>query len=268
MTFALSKLLWALVQPGNLLLILLVCGSVGLLAKRRRLGTALVASSAAGFLAIALLPIGQWLLIPLENRFPPVEEVPERIDGMVVLGGSLDAEVSMSRRQAALREAAERLTGAIELARARPNARLIFSGGIGRLTGEASEAVAVEQFWRAQGVPSARVTFERESRNTYENAGLSKRVADPQVGERWLLVTSAAHMPRAVGVFRAIGWPVIAYPVDFRTTGRLELRELVDGWLQLDFSERLIELDQAARSWIGLVTYRLMGRTDALLPAP
>jgi uncharacterized SAM-binding protein YcdF (DUF218 family) len=112
------------------------------------------------------------------------------------------------------------------------------------------------------------VTLESESRNTYENAVLSKRVVAPQSGERWLLVTSAAHMPRAVGVFRAIGWRVIAYPVDFRTTGRLELRELLDGWLQLDFSEPLIELDHAARSWIGLVAYWLMGRTDALLPAP
>lgn len=268
MTFALSKLLWALVQPGNLLLILLVCGAVGLLAKRRRLGTPLVAFSAAGFLAIALLPIGQWLLIPLESRFPPVEKVPERIDGIVVLGGSIDPEISISRRQAALSESAERLTGAIELARARPEARLIFSGGIGRLAGEASEAVAVEQFWRVQGAPSERMEFESASRNTYENAVLSKRLADPQAGERWLLVTSAAHMPRAVGVFRAIGWPVMAYPVDFRTTGRLELRELLDGWLQLDFSGRLIELDQAARSWIGLLAYRLMGRTDALLPAP
>jgi uncharacterized SAM-binding protein YcdF (DUF218 family) len=108
MTFALSKLLWALVQPGNLLLILLVCGAVGLLAGRWRLGTALVVPSAAGFLLSALLPVGQWLLIPLENRFPPVERVPERIDGIVVLGGSLDSEVSINRRQAALKDSAER----------------------------------------------------------------------------------------------------------------------------------------------------------------
>ena len=269
MTFVLSKLLWTLFRPGNLLLILLVCGAVGLLTGRRRLGTTLVVLGAAGCLLIALLPIGQWLLIPLENRFPAVERIPAPVDGIVVLGGPIDPEISAGRRQVALDQSAERLTSAIELARAYPEARLVFSGGISRLAGgTTSEAVAAEQFWRAQGMPAGRIVFEGESRNTHENAVLSKRLADPRPGERWVLVTSAAHMPRAIGVFRAIDWPVIAYPVDFRTTGRLDLKELPEVWLDLDFSERLSELDHAARSWVGLVAYWSMGYTSSLLPGP
>ena len=269
MTFVLSKLLWTLFQPGNLLLILLVCGAVGLLAGRRRLGTALVVLSAAAFVLITLLPIGQWLLIPLENRFPAVERIPPPVDGIVVLGGPIDPEISAGRRQVALDQSTERLTSAIELARAHPEARLVFSGGISRLAGgTTSEAVVAEQFWRIQGMPAGRIAFEGQSRNTHENAVRSKRLADPRPGERWLLVTSAAHMPRAIGVFRAIDWPVIAYPVDFRTTGRLNLKELPDEWLDLDFSEGLSDLDHAAKSWVGLVAYWLMGYTSSLLPDP
>jgi uncharacterized SAM-binding protein YcdF (DUF218 family) len=267
MTFVLSKLLWALFQPGNVLLILLVGGAAGLLAGRRRLGTALVALSASCCLLITLLPIGSWLLIPLENRFPAVERIPERVDGILVLGGPIDPEISAARRQVALNESAERLTRAIELARAYSRARVVFSGGISRLAGGTTgEAAVAEQFWRDQAMPAERIAFEGQSRNTHENAVLAKRLADPEPGERWLLVTSAAHMPRAVGVFRASGWPVVAYPVDFQTTGRLDRGELLDGWLQFDFSERLSELDHAAKSWVGLVAYWLMGYT--LLPGP
>jgi uncharacterized SAM-binding protein YcdF (DUF218 family) len=106
------------------------------------------------------------------------------------------------------------------------------------------------------------VIFEDRSRNTYENAVLSKALAGPAEGERWLLVTSAAHMPRSVGVFRQAGWPVIAYPVDFRTSDEI-------GFLQMpDAAQRWAELDQAIKSWVGLVAYWLTGRTSALFPAP
>ena len=69
-------------------------------------------------------------------------------------------------------------------------------------------------------------------------------------------------MPRSVGVFRRAGWPVIAYPVDYLTRGQ---GALTPGFA---FLAGLDGLEKGAREWTGLIAYRLLGRTDALFPAP
>lgn len=107
-----------------------------------------------------------------------------------------------------------------------------------------------------------RVILEDRSRNTYENATLSKEVVSPAADQCWLLITSAHHMPRAVGVFRRVGWSVTGYPVDYRTTGTLNL------WETPDLGDRLQQFDLAIHAWLGLLAYRLMDRTSELLPGP
>lgn len=104
--------------------------------------------------------------------------------------------------------------------------------------------------------------FKGQARNTYENAPLAKPLATPEPGERWLLVTSASPMPRAVGAFRQIGWPVIPCPVDYRASGELNLMAAPDA------GQRWRELAQAVQSWIGLIACWLTGRIPGLLPAP
>jgi uncharacterized SAM-binding protein YcdF (DUF218 family) len=113
------------------------------------------------------------------------------------------------------------------------------------------------------GFDVGRVRFEREARNTHENAVYTKRLADPQPGETWLLVTSAMHMPRTVGVFRAAGWNAIPFPVDFTTKQKFGLF-----YFGLPLSNRLSGIDAAAHEWIGLFVYRLLGYTDSILPGP
>lgn len=141
----------------------------------------------------------------------------------------------------------------------------MFSGGSSalRAAGENTESDTVRQALPALGISPDRVLFEGQSRNTAENAQLSKTLAQPKPGERWLLVTSAYHMPRAVGCFRTAGFEVTAYPVDFRTTG-------IDGlWKPYrSVSDGLADLDTGVREWLGLLVYYLSGRTDALWPAP
>ncbi|MGH6912823.1 MAG: YdcF family protein [Geminicoccales bacterium] len=266
--FALSKLFWVLVQPSNFLLLLLVIASAGLLLGYRSLGTWLLCGVTAVLVLITVLPIGSWLLIPIENRFPP-PDAPDDVDGVIMLGGALDVHTSAARAQAALNEAAERVTTLIELGTRYPDARLVISGGIGRLLGApVNPAETLKGFYRDQGFDVGRILFEDQSRNTYENAVFAKRRVQPAPGERWLLVTSAYHMPRSVGVFRQAGWPVIAYPVDYRTTGRPDLQRTLDQLVQPSVSDRLFELDLAIKAWVGLLAYRLMGRTSALFPAP
>ncbi len=267
MTFVASKLLWIVVAPGNLLLIVLVAGVIVAAWSRRRRGFGLIAAATAGLLVIAALPIGPWLTAPLEDRFPPIA-APARVDGIVVLGGSVDPGLSWSRGQITLVAAAGRVTETVVLARRFPEARVVISGGDGSLfPGGLSEATATRDLLVDLGVAAAeRIVVEGNSRNTYENAVMSHAAVQPKTGETWLLVTSALHMPRAVGCFRRVGWTIVPYPVDYRTTLKLTTSPGLQPGLLLADDLMLVTL--AVKEWLGLAAYYALGRTDALLPAP
>lgn len=260
MTFIFSKLFWAIAAPGNLLLLLLVTGVLRLMLSGRRHGVGLVILATLGLLAIAVLPIGQWALMPLEARFPQ-PHLPQQIAGIIVLGGAVEPGISRAHGQVALGDAAERIVELMALARRYPEAKLVLSGGEAALypNGD-SEASDTRTLLIEQGIAEKRIVTEDHSRNTFENAVLSRDLVQPQSGETWMLVTSAAHMPRAVGCFRHIGWDVLPFPVDYRTEAHPR-----PGFALL---ERLAPLDVAVKEWVGLVAYRLLGRIDNVLPAP
>lgn len=267
MSFVLSKVFWALTQPSNVLLLALLIAAT-LVGKKPVLARRLLRITVLVLLLVTLLPIGQWLILPMERRFPELAELPAKVDGIVVLGGGVDVEPSIGRDHLELNDAAERVTVSAEIARQRPDAKLIYSGFKGRLVDVSDEMPDIARFYARNGVEPTRVLIEDQSRNTYENALLSKGLADPAPGDVWLLVTSASHMPRALGVFRKIGWPVVAMPVDFRRPVRLEPRSYLSIIAQPHVSDRLGELDHAVKTWVGLVAYWLMGRTSALFPKP
>ena len=159
--------------------------------------------------------------------------------------------------------AAERMTEFVVLARRYPEAKLVFTGGQGSLVhGGTTEADVARRLFDALGVPEARVTYEDEARNTWENALLTRRLVEPKPGETWLLVTSASHMPRSVGAFRQAGWQVVPWPVNYRTGHGFAA--LYDA----PFLDRLQMFESGLREWLGLVVYRALGRSDALFPAP
>ena len=164
--------------------------------------------------------------------------------------------------------AGDRLVAMADLARRYPAATIIFTGGSGALIGARdSEADLIERNQATLGLPPDRVLYERQSRNTYENAVmthalLSSKNLLPQQSARWLLVTSALHMPRAMALFRAAGFDLEAYPVDWRTTPGF------DGALADESAAgRLRLFDMAMREWIGLIAARLLGHTHTLLIA-
>lgn len=262
MAFWMSKLFWAAAAPGNLLLLVLALGVLRRDGRRRRRGFRLVAAATAALLIIAAVPVGQWIAQPLERRFP-APELPPRVDGIIVLGGVVESGITHAHGQVALNDAAERLVEAVRLARRYPQAKLLMSGGDAALLPDADvapEADLMRDFMVQQGIEPARILVEGRSRNTFENAEFSRDLVRPQPGETWVLVTSAVHMPRAVGCFRHVGWQVVPYPVDFRTGAVAPPRFLL--------SEHLPLVDLAAKEWVGLVAYRLAGRIDAIFPAP
>ncbi|MBF0333714.1 MAG: YdcF family protein [Alphaproteobacteria bacterium] len=259
----LSKLAWLLLSPGNLLVVMVVAGAALSFCRFWRWGRGLVVASALLGGSAMALPVGDWLLLPLENRFPGNPPLPERIDGIVLLTGASDPEVAAARAQMAFNGAGERIAAFAMLAASHPEARLMIAGGSGDLLpASISEARADGRAAEALGIDHLRLTLEETSRDTFENAVMARELARPLPGESWVLVTSAAHMPRAVGAFRAVGWPVIPWPVDFRTTGAASLRGPADA------PESLARLGQALHEWLGLAAYRVAGRSDALFPAP
>jgi uncharacterized SAM-binding protein YcdF (DUF218 family) len=263
MAFHLSKLFWLVASPTSILTILLGVGLIAAAAGRRRGAIRCLGVAAALLLLVAILPLGAWLLLPLEERFDRPEPMPERVDGIILLGGAVQPSLSAARGVPALNDLAERLTAFLALARRHEDARLVFTGGSGALFGSPmSEAEVARDLLEGLGLPPERVTWEDRSRDTYENAVFSLALAEPRAGETWLLVTSAMHMPRAVGAFRAAGWPaLLPYPSDYLTKPRPDL-------LDFDLASGLFLLDRAAHEWTGLVAYRLMGRSTALFPAP
>jgi uncharacterized SAM-binding protein YcdF (DUF218 family) len=260
MSFVFGKLAWIVLKPGNLLALLFLSGLVLRLFGKRRTGRVLMGGALAVFAAAAVLPVGAWLIAPLENRFAqPV--LPERVDGIIVLGGAIEPGIAADRNTIALNGNAERLVAFAALARRYPNAKLVFTGGSASLVRpELKEADWLGPFLDAAGIPRERVIIERESRNTDDNARMSKALVKPQPGEVWVLITSARHMPRSVGIFRKQEWVVVPYPVDYVTT-----REV--GWrVGVDLAGGLAALDAAAYEWFGLAYYRLSGRIGDWFP--
>lgn len=255
MSFVLAKLAWAVLQPSNLLVLGLV---VALLLGWRRAALGLVAV----VVAVVVLPVGAWLLQPLEDRFPRPAGLPETVTGIIVLGGAQQSQLGRARGVLALNQHAERLVEGLALAYRHPEAVLVFSGWSASLVPDASEREVNELFLELLRFDGSRVRHEERSRNTWENAVQTRALVQPQPDEVWVLVTSAAHMPRAVGMFRTVGFPVVPWPVDYQTTGAAGVN------LRPDTAGGLAFLDDAVREWLALLAYRLMGRTDRLLPAP
>jgi uncharacterized SAM-binding protein YcdF (DUF218 family) len=264
MFFVVSKLLAFFEEPSN---VIILAGIVGLVLTRTRYarwGWRLAAAALVLIAVIGFLPVGRALTVALENRFPRWQDGGPPPAGIIVLGGAVSAYRLATRGEVGLTDAAERILVVPALARKFPEAKIIYSGGDpGLFTKRGSEATVIPALFESLGVPPERITLESRSRNTAENAIYSKALAAPKPGERWLLVTSAMHMPRAMGAFREAGFPVEAYPVDYKTNGWQDLRGVVGS-----LSAGLRQTDTALHEWIGLLAYRLTGKSSALLPGP
>jgi len=262
--FVLSKTIGVMLIPTNFLIGVGLLGVVLLVTRFARLGRKLMVASIVLLAIAGFSPVGNWLLYSLESRFPPWNPAHGAPDGIIVLGGSIDIGLSVAHDEPVVRNAADRIITVAALARQYPNARIVFTGGSANLiSNKAKEADYASALFESLGIAKTRLTMERQSRNTQENAEFTKKIVMPKPGERWLLVTSGYHMPRSVGLFRKAGFAVEAYPVDWRVGGRSDL---------LAFStiagEGLARTDLGLREWIGLVAYWATGKIDDLFPGP
>lgn len=249
-------------MPSNIAISMALVGTLMLFTRLARAGRRLLALACVLMLAIGISPLGRVMMIALEGRFPAWDASRGSPTGFIILGGSVSAEISIARKTTSLANSAERLTVVPLLASRYPDAKFVFTGGNASIFDGPAEADYVIPLFESFGVPGSRIAIENASRNTAENAEFTKKLVMPKPGERWVIVTSAFHMPRSIGTFRSAGFDVEAYPVDYRTTGG------DGGEIFQNFTSGFGFVDTATREFIGMLMYRLSGRSSELFPAP
>ena len=260
--FYLSKIFWLAAQPLSLAFIALLFAAVAGFAGWRRLGGTFTALSVLVLFVTLYTSAGAVALQALEDRFSRARPAPDNLSCMIVLGGAFETEVTTSRGGIEFNQAADRFVEALRLLRDHPQSRVLVSGGDGSLSGAyEGDAAASARFFSAFGLAADRLVKEATSRTTYENVVNTKDILTREKLEHCLLITSAFHMPRAVGLFRKAGIEVTPWPTDYRTAGTVGLT--------LDFSQPTANAQLTAtalREWIGLLAYFLSGRTSGLYP--
>lgn len=262
MTFLLSKFLWVFAEPSTLVAAVFLLVIPFLWTRWQRWARYPLLALALALVVVGTFRVGDYLMRPLEYRFP-VPPLPHQVDGIVLLGGFLNPPVSLWRQEPTLTPDATRLITFLTLANAYPHAKLVFTGGNSSVHPHGpTEAEVMRRLLADIGFDQSRMVYEDRARNTYENAAFTKALIHPSPGERWILITSAVNMPRAVGCFRQVGWDPIPYPTDYKGELATFLRT------GTPISAYLDEISLAVHEWIGLAVYHMLGRTDALFPKP
>ena len=255
MFFSLSKIFWAVFSPLTFIGLLFIAG-MGLLAlKKEKWGRRILYAGVTLFILAGFIPIGPNLVVFLETRYPMPDRLPDRVEGVIVLGGAINSERSQMMKQVSVGEYGERLTEMMKLSRIYPQARILYSGGEGRLIrGSASETEEVKKLLEDLKIPRDHFVFESQSRNTHENMKYSFDLVHPQAGEKWLLVTSAFHLPRSVAIFEKAGWDVIPYPAGYLEDNRYFL------FRDIDVLGNFYKLQVAMKEIVGIIAYSLTGK--------
>lgn len=253
--FWISKLAWFFVAPENLLVLLVVIGTILLWKQRIKAAKRLFTFLSLIVLIIGLFPVGEWLLYPLESKYKANPKL-EQVDGIIVLSGSIDATRSAMWQQTVVNDNAERILASLALVQKYPNAKLVYTGGSGKLSNQKHKgADAALKLYKEHGLNTTKMIFEREARNTSENVIFTKKLVNPKKNEKWLLITTGWHMPRSVGIFCKSDWAVIPYPVDFRSQPEKLFR------IEWSFSGHLRNLSIGIKEWLGRFAYSITGKS-------
>lgn len=255
MSLFLVKVLDFVLEPLGFGLLLMILG-LGVSAKQRAAGYALMATGAMALWILATPWMGETLIGSLESRFPPdsVETVPTA-DAIVVLGGGVGPTVP-PRLYPDLNNAGDRPWRGAQLYRADVAPRIIVTGGAppGRTRSASPDTKRLLMDWQ---VPGDSVLVESESNTTYENARFTAALCRERGIDEVVLVTSAAHMPRALATFRSTPLEVVPAPTDYRA-----VQEPLTLMSVLPDADGLSMSTAAAHEYVGHLYYRLRGWID------
>ncbi len=254
-------------MPSNLIGFSAIIGLLLLIFRRTKWAVRCFAFSAILITTLGYSPLPNRALLALENRFPQLTpaQITLKPAGIIILGGSFNPYLSFHRNEVNLNDTIERVTQGIELSRIFPNAPLIFTGSSVPLSHShfPTEAILAKRMLDGMGIDTSRIIFEDKSLTTYENAQFLAAILKPNPSQHYVLVTSAFHMPRSVALFRAAGFTVQAYPVDYQLPG---LRSL---FLPHTYMTSGVSVaDIAAKEWLGMLVYWATGKITEFYPRP
>jgi uncharacterized SAM-binding protein YcdF (DUF218 family) len=258
--YSASKIVGVLIQAETLLLAVLALSFIALWRRHHLLAATYVGSVLGALAVLAMFPLGDVALFPLEQQYPGKPEVTD-VTGIIVLGGGEEPVRSAAAQQPILGEAGERFTAAITLAHRFPNATVLFTGKTTPLSrGKPSKAGPIEALFLGAGIKRERLVLEARARTTAENAAFALKIARTSRPGGWLLVTSAWHMPRAIATFCTAGWKgLVPWPTDYRA---LAFGKRI-GW---DLARNLEDLNTGVKEWVGFVAYWATGRASTHFP--
>jgi len=251
----LSKAVPLALLPEGLVTLALIGAALSLLARAVRPARVFALAALVIFWVCATPVFANWMIATLERQYPPAAEAVPHAEIAIVLGGSVGA-AKPPRPTPELNEAADRIWYAAYLYRSGHVKRILAVGG--NLPWDEAprpEGDVMRDMLITLGVPAEAISTATTSRNTYENAIEARAMMSGPPFEPVLLVTSAAHMPRALGVFRAAGIPADPAPCDFRS--RDNAGELLLDWLPR--AGGFAMTSGALREWIGYYAYQWRG---------
>ena len=256
MIFFLSKTLWLLLNPFNLFLLLIFLSLLGKFFNYYRLSKIIFSFILVLFLISVVLPSGSFLIYLLEKNFHSQVNLPEKIDGILILAGATDPFLSKEHKTISLNGSAERLIESVQLINKYPMAKVIFAGGSGSLEyPELSHSEVAKKFFSLFDIDINKIYFENKSRNTYENILFAKERFNPNINEKWIIVTSAFHLTRAMNIGKKLNWQFIPYATDFKAPKKFLWKFNKNLFINLQ------EFDLASHEWLGLIYYYYMGRS-------
>ena len=257
--YFISKFIWYFLNPLNFLIILIIFGFFFNLLNKKIISKFFFLFSFFFFISIGVFPLGNFLLYKLEQHYQASSILPNSIDGILILGGPSNSNLTRQHNQVSFNEAGERLTETIKIIKNFNPEKIIFSGGSYEQTFEDSHAFVAKKFFSEIGIDVNKFFFEYQSRNTYENILFSKKIANPDKNEKWLIITSSFHMKRSMNVAEKLEWKLIPYPVDFRTGKYFSFKPSF-----FNFLENLNAFNLASHEFFGLLSYYLLGRTSKI----
>lgn len=252
-----AKILGWFLKIDNLLVLGVIITIYLFWSKRTKLAKRATIALALSLALLSNLGLSYAALRTLEEKYPiPSILCNDGYEGVIVLGGGINPGlIAEQRGQVQLNEAGERITKALELLNKCPEFQLIYSTFSGSLRPQGlSESESAEIFFKEQGVSQSRLIFENKSRSTFENAKYSYDLVKPE-NQKWILVTSASHLPRAITTFERFAWTAIPYPVDYRSEksgkfGVFQVKLAISNW------------NIVIHEYFGAVAYRVRS-TDA-----
>ena len=259
MSFYLSKILWLILNPFNFFIFVNIITIFLYFINFKRISLFIFLINFIFLLTISIFPIGNFLIHKIEKEYHLKNMVPNNLDGILILGGATSPTLFKEFNQVSVNDSAERLIESVKIIKEFKNSKIIFSGGSGVVgRPELGHAEAAKFFYKKMEINTDRIIFENKSRNTYENILFSNEIVNPRKNEKWLLITSASHMKRALLIGLKQDWKLIPYAVDFKIRKKYEFKP------SFNLLSNLNSFQQASHEWLGLISYYFMKRTDRI----